>query len=167
MQINLKRFIRLNFLRLKRLRGNPHSLAFSLALGVFVGLTPTLPLHTIIIICICILLRVSPIAAIIGSTIVSNPLTFALQYYLAWKIGDLCLPDRLTWDRVQETLQTIRAEGMINGMKTLSDLSIDGMLVMMCGGLLLALPFAVISYYLSFIFFQKIRKKRREKHVLH
>ena len=51
--------------------------------------------------------------------------------------------------------------------KTISDLSLDAILVMMGGGVALALPFTVIGYYLAFHFFLKIRKKRREKHILH
>lgn len=167
MKFDPKRLARYNFLRLKRLRGNPNTLAFAMALGVFIGLTPTLPLHTIMIICITIPFRISTIAAIVGSTIVSNPLTFALQYFLAWKIGNIFLPGRLTWTRVQEVLTTLRNEGLVDGVGTLSHLSVDAILVMMLGGLLLALPIAIVSYYLSLHFFIKIREKRRQKHILH
>ena len=38
--------------------------------------------------------------------------------------------------------------------------------VMIVGGCILALPFTILSYYLSLSLFVKIRKKRSEKHIL-
>jgi uncharacterized protein (DUF2062 family) len=167
MQINLRRFIRYNYLRFKRLQGNPHALALATGLGVFIGLTPTLPLHTVTIFCVTIPLRLSPIAAMIGSTIVSNPLTFVFQYYLAWKIGNCVLPGRITWERVEHTLHAIRSESLGDGIRIWCDISIDGFLVLMIGGLILAIPPAILSYFLSLRFFLKIKEKRRQKHILH
>jgi hypothetical protein len=42
----------------------------------------------------------------------------------------------------------------------------EAIVVMVVGGCLLALPFAVLSYYFSLSLFVKIRNKRREKHIL-
>ncbi|MDP3478975.1 MAG: DUF2062 domain-containing protein, partial [Desulfoprunum sp.] len=47
--MRLKRLGKYYYLRFLRLKGDPYSLAFGTAIGVFVGLTPTMPLHTAII----------------------------------------------------------------------------------------------------------------------
>ena len=67
-------------LRFMRLRGSPYSLAMGTALGIFIGITPTIPLHTVAIIGITLLLRVSTLAGLIAGTVVCNPLTLVPQY---------------------------------------------------------------------------------------
>lgn len=166
MKWDLQRIGRYYYLRFIRLQGTPYSLAMGAALGVAIGITPTLPLHTIVIVSITLLLRVNTIAALIAGTVVSNPLTFAAQYYISWKIGDLILPDRLTWERIQEVLTMVKEAGLVEGMKILSHLSIDAILVMLTGGLVLAVPLGVATYFISYRFFVHIHEKRRQKHLL-
>jgi hypothetical protein len=48
----------------------------------------------------------------------------------------------------------------------LAHLGLETIVVMIVGGCILALPFAIVSYYLSLSFFIKIRKSRREIHML-
>lgn len=167
MAFNPKRTLRYLSLRFKRLRGDPRSLALGTAIGIFIGATPTMPLHTVTIIGLTLLLRASTIAALIAATAISNPLTFAPQYYLAWRIGNALLPGRLSWERLQGLMRVISNNGFIDGLKTISNLSGDALLVMLTGGLLLALPLAIASYFLSLRFFYKIREKRLKRHILH
>ncbi|GBE12170.1 hypothetical protein BMS3Bbin14_00403 [bacterium BMS3Bbin14] len=167
MALNLKRTLRYFSLRFKRLRGDPRSLAMGTAIGIFVGITPTMPLHTVTIIGLTLLLRASTIAALIAATAISNPLTFVPQYYLAWKVGNALLPGRLSWERLQGLMQVISNNGFIDGLKAISNLSGDALLVMLTGGFLLALPLAIASYFLSLRFFYKIREKRLKRHILH
>jgi uncharacterized protein (DUF2062 family) len=166
MEIHPQRTLRYYALRLKRLGGDPRSLAMGTAVGMFIGITPTVPLHTVTIISTTLLMRVNTLTALISATIVSNPLTFVPQYYLCWKIGSIILPDKLTWTRLQEVIAVITNEGFFVSLKTISTLSFDAVLVMMIGGFLLALPSALISYYISLHFFIKFREKRRRKHLL-
>ena len=41
-----KRTLKYCWLKLRRLQGDPKKLAWGMALGVFIGVTPTLPFHT-------------------------------------------------------------------------------------------------------------------------
>ena len=166
MNWDLRRTARYYYLRFKRLQGSPVSLAMGAAIGAAVAITPTLPLHTIIIVCLTLLLRVSTVAAIIAGTIVSNPLTFVPQYYLAWKIGDFFLPGRMNWERIQQVLEQLRGQGLLDSLHTLSHLSIDAVLVMMTGGLILAIPTGLFTYFFSYWFFTNLRLKRQQKHLL-
>lgn len=162
----LQRTARFYFLRFKRLQGDPRSLAIGVAIGVFIGISPTLPLHTVMIVAVTLLLRVSTVSAIIAAAVVSNPLTFALQYFLCWKVGNILLPDRLTWDKMREILNIVMNQGFSESLESISRLSVDAIFVMLTGGILLGLPLAFISYILSLNFFLKIHEKRRKKHLL-
>ena len=166
MKWDLKRFIRYYYLRFIRLQGSPRSLALGTAIGAAIALTPTVPLHTILILLVTLMLRVNPLAGIIAGTLISNPLTVVVQYYFSWKIGNAIFPDRLTWTRIQMVLETIEESGLVDGLKTLSHLGLDSILVMMTGGLIIALPTGVIIYFFTHWFFIKIQLKRRQKHLL-
>jgi uncharacterized protein len=166
-QWDLRRKLQYFYLRFKRLQGSPQSLALGTAIGAGLGVTPTLPFHTLLIIGATLMLRANTIAAIIAATLVSNPLTFALHYYAAWWLGDLVLPDRLTWEKLHQLLQLLKSEGLVQAFHTLSSLGWDTILVMTVGGCLLALPFGLVFYACSLRFFKQIHLKRMEKHRLH
>lgn len=166
MKWDLRRTIHYYYLRFIRLRGTPYSLAMGAAVGAAIAVTPTLPLHTVTIIPITLLLRVNTIAALIAGTVVSNPLTFAAQYYVSWKIGDMILPQRLTLERLQQVLAMIKEAGFVEGIKILSHLSVDALMVMLTGGFILAVPLGIATYFFSYLFFDHIQKKRRQKHLL-
>lgn len=136
------------------------------AIGAAVGVTPTLPLHNVIILAITLPLRVNPIAGILAANVVSNPLTFVPQYYLAWKIGDFFLPGRLSWEKILSTLNLIKTEGIMDSLHVLRAMGWDALLVMLTGGLTLAVPTGVLTYVLVFRFFARVREKRRQKHLL-
>lgn len=166
MSFSPARTARYYFLKFKRLRGDPQSLAKGAALGMFIGISPTVPLHTVAIIGFSFLFRSSVIAALIVATIVCNPLTLVPIYYICWKIGDFILPDRLTWERIEEVLSILNQEGFVESIRYMSQLSIDGVMVMITGGTLLAILPTLATYYYSLRFFLKIREKRRQKHLL-
>ncbi len=167
MPLTPKRTIRYYLLRFVRLRGSPYSLAMGTALGIFIGISPTIPLHTVAIIGITLALRVSTLAGLIAGTAVCNPLTLVPQYYLCWKVGDLSFPGRLSWERIREILTVLKESGFLDSLKSLSHLSTDAILVMLTGGVVIGLPLAVIGYCVTFRFFATLQAKRRRKHILH
>jgi uncharacterized protein (DUF2062 family) len=82
------RQFKLNVLRFIRLRGTPDEIAKGFALGIFIGLTPTLGLQMIIAIAFAILLRENKLAAALGVWI-TNPLTAPFIYALEYETGRL------------------------------------------------------------------------------
>ncbi len=164
--MNIKRIFYYYYLRLKRLQGNPQNLAKGAALGAAIGITPTLPFHTIMILASCLLFRLNPVVAIIAGTLVSNPLTFVPQYFAAWWIGDKMLPGRLTWETIDLLMQKLQAEGLLDSLRTLCEVGLNTILVMAVGGIVLAIPTAILFYLAACKFFMTIHKKRREKHLL-
>ena len=84
--IRLKRAFRLFFVRLLRLKGQPEEVAGGVAIGVFIGLTPTVPLQTILSILVALLLGKSKLAAVLG-TCIANPFMLPFIYILDYKVG--------------------------------------------------------------------------------
>jgi uncharacterized protein (DUF2062 family) len=136
------------------------------ALGVSIAVTPTMPLHTICIVGVTLLFRVNTLAALMAGTIISNPLTFAVQYYLAWKIGSLFLPGRLDWGQLYQVILLIRQSSLLEGISIMMNLGFDAMLVLQTGGLVLAIPLGIITYFVTIRFFIHLQKKKQQKHLL-
>lgn len=162
-----RRAARFYYLKLLRLHGDPETLARGVAIGIFVGVTPTLPLHTVLALLFSYLLGGNPIAALIAAATISNPFTLVPQYYLCWKVGNWFLPGHLSWHKIQMVMAVIHSDlGFSESLRSLGRLSAEAITVLLLGGLVLALPAALIAYPLSRRLFATIRKKRRQKHVL-
>jgi len=167
MKLELRRTARYYYLRFIRLKGDPSVLARGVAVGTFIGITPTIPFHTVMALGLSFILRGSKVAALLATFLVSNPLTFFPQYYLSWQIGNWLLPGKHSWDDVSELINLV-----VTGAKyqeTLSAFSHVGMnslTVLIGGGIILAIPFTALFYFLSHKFFCTIHKKRLEKKML-
>jgi uncharacterized protein (DUF2062 family) len=165
--MNIGRTGRYYYLRILRLKGSPHSLSLGSAIGVFIGITPTIPLHTVIILLLCVLSRSSFMAGLIMSWIVCNPLTYVPIYYLSLKIGNVVTPYELNWVKVQAVLDALLSDVSLGAkFQAMMNLGYEAIIVMLIGGTLLALPFGIASYYLTYYSIVKYRRKRREKQVL-
>lgn len=154
------------WLTLKRMHGNPECLARGIALGAFIGATPTIPLHTIQIVFFSPFLRANPLAAIISSLIVSNPVTIPLEYYAAWKTGTIITGFSIPWDEVESMLFKVEHTDIWNASLLIMHKSLNLIEVMLIGGLVLAIPTGLAAYILSLHFYQKRqehKKTAREK----
>ena len=165
--MNISRTGKYFLLKFLRLRGRPHDIALGASIGVFIGITPTVPLHTIAILALTLITRSSFVAGIITSWLVCNPLTYIPQYYLSLVIGNLTTPYHLNWTRIKDVLDMLLADiSFVDRMQHLGALGYEAIIVMLVGGSLLALPFALLSYYAFYYTIVTFRKKRREKQVL-
>lgn len=167
MKLEPRRAARYYYLRFVRLRGHPKVLARGIAVGTFIGLTPTIPFHTILTLIITFIMRGSKVAALLATITVSNPITILPQYYFSWMIGSWLIPGKHSWDQVSALIDAILHNGSF--MKTiaaLGEIGFDSLLILLTGGVVLALPFTFIFYCLSYIFFSSIHKKKLEKKIL-
>ncbi len=161
--MTVSRFFKFHYLRFQRLRGTPEEVARGIAIGVFIGITPTIPLHTVLVLSITILFRASKVAGLLASWVVSNPLTFFLQYYFSWRIGSFLLPYEVSWEQVHEIIGIVSGHGGFQAtIGELGRLGGSAISVMVVGGVVLALPFAIPSYYAALWFF-----KRRDRQKIH
>lgn len=166
--MNIDRIFRYYYRRFQRLRGNPYALAGGFAIGVFIGLTPTMPLHTLTIILVTLATRTSTLAAILSSVIACNPVTYFPIYYFSMVIGNAVTPYSLNWEKIKSALDTLlSSESFTASLHIIVDLGVEASIVLLVGGFILALPFALVSYYLSLYFFIMMKKKKIEKQILH
>jgi len=162
MKLEPRRTIRYYYLRIIRLRGDPHVLARGVAIGIFVGITPTIPFHTILAIVLAFILRSSKIAALLFTVIVSNPITFFFQYYFSWRLGNWLTFKDLSWEKIQAILDLLSANtGFRETVIALSGLGQDALLVLLVGGMTLALPFSLVGYLLAYLFFSWLQKNKK------
>jgi len=161
------RFIRYYFLRFLRLKGDPRQISRGVALGTFVGITPTIPLHTIALLIFTPLLRANIVASFLASFLTCNPLTYLPQYYFSWMIGNWLTPNDLSWDRIKTVMDAVFSDASFTErLNSLTLLGMDTIIVLVVGGFILATPFTLASYFVSLRFFTGLQAKRREKHVL-
>ena len=167
MKLEPRRAARYYYLRFIRLKGHPSVLARGVAVGTFVGITPTLPFHTILALLFAFLLRGSKIAALLATILVSNPFTFFLQYYFSWKIGNWFTPGKHSWEEVSSLIEAI-IDGHDFGptVAALTEIGMETFMILIGGGIILAVPFTIVFYLLTYLFFRSLQKKRFEKHVL-
>jgi uncharacterized protein (DUF2062 family) len=146
-----KRWLRLWYLRLLRLKGQPEQVAGGVAIGVFVGMTPTVPLHTVLAVLIAYLLGKSKLAAAMGVW-VSNPLVLPFIYLLDYKLGRM----------ITRTASPSLA---------ISDFSIHRLMELgwgisfplIVGGFILGLICAIPSYFITKRLVILYREKRRKR----
>jgi tRNA-2-methylthio-N6-dimethylallyladenosine synthase len=81
------------------------------------------------------------------------------------KVPDII--EELSNERIKHVLDILMAKpGFPESIQALSSLGYEAVIILLVGGGVLALPFAIVSYCLSLRFFTKIQEKRREKHIL-
>lgn len=147
----LQRFIRYWYLRVVRIQASPHNIAIGLAAGVFIGLLPVLPFQTVLAVALAFVVRGSKIAAALG-TWVSNPLNWVPVYMLFYFVGKAVVPfDVPAFNPTQLEM----AQMLDMGWKFFA--------VMMIGGLVVATPSAVLSYFLAFKGIQAYRVRRKAR----
>lgn len=134
----------------KRLQGEPRYIAMGMAIGVFIGITPTIPFHTLIALALAFVLKGSKPAAAIGVW-VANPLTIPIFYVGSFKVGTFLLNKPIPFD--------VRFESI----KELMSLGLDVTLAMVAGGALLGIIPAIVAYIVTYKFFSALHLKVRQK----
>jgi len=120
------------------LKGEPEAIAAGLAIGVFVGVTPTIPFHTGIIVLIGLLFRQNITAGYLGAWMISNPLTVPLLYLSQYELGRFLLGmERSRFAIADYTLGSITALGW------------EILLPLQTGGILMAPFFAIPAYFIA------------------
>lgn len=123
--VSLVRQSKLMLVRFVRLRGLPEEIAKGLALGIFIGMTPTFGFQMALAIFFAYLLRENRLAAILGVWI-TNPVTAPVIYTIEYEIGRVLLaldrvrlPTEFTWQAYASlgwnVLYPIWVGGIISG----------------------------------------------------
>ncbi len=167
MKLAPRRTVRYYYLRFVRLRGEPSEIARGVGIGLFVGLTPTIPLHTVFILFLTLVSRSSKLAGLLASVVVSNPLTIPPTYYLSWRVGEGLTGTDISWATIKSVMELVLSDaGFVERLTAVMQLGREALVTLLLGGFVLALPFAVAGYFLSYRFFADLESKRRLKHIL-
>ncbi len=149
-KISLKNRLKAFFVRIKELQGDPRYVATGMAIGVFVGVTPTIPFHTIIAIALAFILRGSKPAAAIGVWF-ANPITIPFFYIGSFKIGKLILNKPIPFGVEFEPITALMTLGL------------DVTIAMILGGAILGILPTIIAYSLTYRIMTRVREKSRNK----
>ena len=138
------------YVRIKELQGDPRHIAMGMAVGVFTGVTPTVPFHTVIAIALAFILKCSKPAAIIGS-FVANPITIPFIYVACFKVGTFILNKPIPFDAKFESITTLMTLGL------------DVTIAMIIGSAILGILPAIIAYILTYRIMTTMREKARKR----
>ncbi len=129
------------------LKGDPSSLAWGMAMGVFIGVTPTIPLHTGLIVFFGFLFKKNMTSAFLGSWLISNPLTIPFFYFGEYQIGRVVLG----LDGPEMVIREF-------SLHSIFQLGWEIALPLLVGGFVLALVFAVPAYFITLRLITSLRK---------
>jgi hypothetical protein len=149
--MDLKRLVRYHWLKFRRLQDDPRKIAGGMALGIFIGITPTIPFHTVAALPLAALLRVSPVTAFIGLQI-GNPLTIPAIYLASYKVGQFLLYSGKPLV-FPETFSFKAWMGVLW----------QGGVALQVGGLILAIPPAIVAYFLTLWIVQRCHRRKAAK----
>jgi hypothetical protein len=136
--------------RFLSLRGEPRTIALGMAVGVFIGVTPTIPFHTALIVLFGLICKSNLTAAYLGSWLISNPLTVPILYFGQYQLGRYLL-------------------GMTDLHPVLVDYSFQSLMAMgwqvilplLTGGVVTAPFFAIPAYFLTYRMVLNLRHRQR------
>lgn len=138
---------------------SPHAIALGVAIGVFVGLTPSVGVQTIMILAVVFLTR--PFfyfngTAAMASTYISNPITMAPMYYFWYQLGASVMGTEanVNFDALLEF------EGLAGWWAATTALAVKVGWPMLLGALLTAPVGAAIAYPLTHYLISSLRNKR-------
>lgn len=132
----------------KQLNGDPNFIASGMAIGIFIGITPTFPFHTVLALALAYIFKASKAAAALGVWI-GNPLTIPFIYLGSYKTGSLILGISLPCDAKYLTLTE------------LTKLGLNATLALLTGGIIIGIVPAVAAYFITRRLVKKLRSRRR------
>lgn len=137
---------------------SPHAIALGVGIGIFVGLTPSIGIQTVLILGVIFLSR--PFfyfngTAAMASTYISNPLTMAPMYYFWYRLGAWFIPGTDTNVNFDGLLNF---DGLAGWWESTSALAVQVGLPMLVGALMTAPIGAAIAYPLTHYLVRLFRK---------
>lgn len=146
-----KRWTRYWYLRVMRQNSSPKELASALALGMFIGALPIIPLQSVIVVALAFVFKLNKLAAWMATNY-SNAVTMAPFYYFLFMVGKTVVP----YDG--QPLDLNRLE-MVQIIESGWDLYV----VMFAGGLVFGIPATILTYFVSLYGIRAYRKRRAIK----
>lgn len=153
-----RRWVRYQYLRVMRLNATPYSVAMGMAVGIFAGFLPIVPLQTTLTVLLCLPLKGNPVVGFMG-TWISNPFNWVPFYYFLYIVGRAMVPwdvPEMEVEQFKTLLQTLDVREFANFGKDL----LACFKVMILAGTAMGLPASIITYFLTRKAVLRYRKRR-------
>ena len=144
-----KRMSRYYYLCILREPDSTHRLSMGVACGIFVGFLPIIPFQTVVVLVLAFLLRANKVVAWIA-TLISNPINLIPLYAMLYAVGRLFIDTKIRLVLEEEAL----------GVRALLHRGTELYKVMVVGGLVLGIPAAIASYFLTKFLTKRYRRLR-------
>lgn len=152
-------------------RGSPESIAWGVAIGVFIAFTPTLGIQIILGLLVAWIVRVNRIATIVP-LFLTNVLTAGPVYGFECWLGAQFLPDAKSgemvarWERLSAALSGLgvfSAHDLHAHWREIARVGWDLWLAMWIGGILVGCFLAVPSYFATLAVVRRYRERRARR----
>jgi len=137
----IKRSLKKIYERFLRIRGHPREIALGFALGIFIGMTPSMGIQMAIAVFMAALFKWNKFSAATG-VLITNPLTAPLIYSINYVIGARLLELKRGY--------SLTPEISIGGMSHMLHNAPEIFWALILGGVILGLPLAVAGYYFCY-----------------
>jgi uncharacterized protein (DUF2062 family) len=127
--------------RFIKIRGEPRNIALGFALGLFVGLSPTIGFQTPLVVLFAALLKWNKFSAAAGVWI-TNPITTPFIYGMTYLVGAKVLSINKAFNPITEVNINTIGQILHNAPGIIWALTV--------GGVILGLPLAITGYYSSY-----------------
>ena len=157
-QITRRRLLR----KILMLDDTAHSIALGTAIGMFIGMTPTVGIQMILVLCLAVVTRplfhFSKIAALL-TVYISNPFTVLPIYWFNYSIGTYFVEATVTYEDFARTLEY---EGFAQWWDTVVSLFVRVGAPLFLGSLAVATVTSLPTYPLILWFVRKVREEGDE-----
>ncbi len=150
--------------RIVRINDTPQAIALGAAVGIFIGMTPTVGIQMVLMVIVGTVIRANRLAGV-AMVYVSNPFTILPIYWLDYWVGSLLLRfESITYDQFEDTCNLFMEELHTAGLLTATSFFVqshsDIAWSLIAGGVVLGIVFAIPVYPLTL---QIIWAHRRHK----
>jgi uncharacterized protein (DUF2062 family) len=145
----LPRITRFYYHRILPRRDDPQAVAWSVALGVFIGIFPTLGVAVALTVAACELFKLPKLPGVLSSFIAIPPTIFPFFYPLGYAVGRFLLQPGKTEVDLLALFRTINFSNMFDVLQTLIQRAGAHFVAFLFGMVIVAAVFAALFFFLT------------------
>lgn len=150
---NTWHLLKQGYYHLIRIEGDPRNIAMGFALGLFVGMTPTMGFQMPIAVFFAIPLRLNKISSAAGVWI-TNPVSAPIIYPINYLVGAKLFNIHMSTDQI--------VDFSLKSLKYLVVKTPDILLAATLGGIVLGIPLAIGGYYFALSAIRRYHARRKK-----
>ncbi|MBN2856936.1 MAG: DUF2062 domain-containing protein [Candidatus Delongbacteria bacterium] len=155
----LMRTVKYFVLLFVRKEDSPENIAHGLAMGIFVGFLPIIPLQTVFILLLCTIFKTNKLAGVIGSTALTNPFSAMPVFYAQHFLGRIFILHEFSYDKFKHLFFHFS----ISEINEVGKEILIMIKMVSIGGVILGVLFYPFAYYFTKNYIIKLRKKIKDR----